>query len=73
MVIPNMKATLEFQLPEEQSDFKLAQLGSDLHVFVKDLDNELRSYLKHGHQFKTPDEVMEHIRNLIVGENIPSL
>jgi len=55
-------AKLVFKLPEEEDAFKLAQRGFDYYSFLFDLDNELRGWLKHGHKFKKPDEVMEHIR-----------
>jgi hypothetical protein len=57
-----MKAKLTFNLPEERDELKLAQRGADYFCFLWDLDQELRSWLKYGHNFKTPDEVIEAIR-----------
>lgn len=57
-----MKAILKFNLPEEQFEFKSAQRGGDYYAFLWELDQELRGYLKYGHTFKTPDEVIEKIR-----------
>lgn len=30
------------------------------------VDNKLRSWLKYGHTFKTPEEVMESVRSLLL-------
>ncbi len=60
-----MKGMLGFKLPEEADDFKLAVRGREYYSFIFDLDNEMRNCLKHGHTFKSPEEVMEHIRELI--------
>jgi len=57
-----MKAKLEFNLPEDKDDFKLAQRGADYFRFLWDLDQEIRDWLEHGHNFRTPNEVMEAIR-----------
>ena len=60
------KAKLEFNLPEENSDFLLAQRGSAFFSKFWELSQKIRSYLKYGHSFKTPDEVLEWVR-----DNIP--
>ena len=60
-----MKGILEFTLPEEVDAFKLAQRGSAYFSFLFDLDQKLRGWLKYGHEFKTADEVMEKIREMI--------
>ena len=57
-----MKATLTFNLPDDNSDFLLAQRGKDYYSYLWDLDQDLRSWLKHGHQFKSIDEALERIR-----------
>ncbi len=56
------KAILEFQLPEENNEFKLAQRGSDYWTALWDIDQDLRGWLKHGHEFKSAGELMEHLR-----------
>ena len=56
---------LEFILPDEVDAFKLCQRGSAYYSFLFDLDQELRNFLKHHHDFKTPEEVMEYIRKKI--------
>jgi hypothetical protein len=42
-----MKATIEYQLPEEEHDMKYALAGVDALLVLDDIDNEIRSYLKH--------------------------
>jgi len=43
-----MKATIEYQLPEEEHDMKYALAGVDALLVLDDIDNEIRSYLKYG-------------------------
>ncbi len=57
-----MEGVLHYNLPEEEQDFKLAQRGKDYFKFLWDLDQELRNWLKYGHNFKSPNKVMEKIR-----------
>jgi len=43
-----MKAKLEFNLPDEQAEFRLAARGSDWHTLAWDLNEHLRSIKKWG-------------------------
>jgi len=43
-----MKATLEFNLPEEEEEHLDAIHGTDWKLVVWDLDQLLRSYIKYG-------------------------
>lgn len=43
-----MKATLEFNLPEEAEDYDAAVAGPAYLSILQDLDNFLRSQLKHN-------------------------
>lgn len=42
-----MKAILEFTLPDEQAEFRLAQQGGAYRAVVEDIDGWLRSHLKY--------------------------
>jgi hypothetical protein len=42
-----MKATLEYNLPEDEMDMKYAMAGLDALLLIDDVLNEIRSYLKH--------------------------
>ena len=57
-----MKAILEFDLPDESIEFKDAIQGSNWKGVVWDLDQFLRNKLKHGHSFQSADEALEAIR-----------
>jgi hypothetical protein len=57
-----MKATLEFNLPEDQREFEIANQSKDMLCIIGNLEDALRSYLKYGHEFKTPEEALEAIR-----------
>jgi len=58
-----MKATLKFNLPEEQYEFDSAVNGCQWHNLVSDLDEKLRQDIKHCH-----GEDLEHIRKYILNE-----
>lgn len=62
----DMKATLEFNLPDDNYQFKKATQGADLSVIISSLDNVLRGYLKYGHTFKTADEAIQNIRENLI-------
>lgn len=42
-----MKATLEFNLPEEEPEHRYALAGIDALILISDLEAEIRSKLKH--------------------------
>lgn len=42
-----MKATLEYNLPEDEMDMKYAMAGIDALILIEDVINEIRSYLRH--------------------------
>lgn len=61
-------ATLKFKLPDEQREFEAASKANELSTIVWDLKEEIRGWLSHGHKFKTPDEVLEHIVETLCDE-----
>jgi len=68
-----MEATLKFDLnmPGEEELCRIHHRALDMHSLLTDMDEKMRTSLKHGHQFKTPEEVMKYIRELILEENLP--
>ena len=61
-------AKLEFNLPEEQSEFNLANMASKLYCCLWEVNQELRSFLKYGHKFKSADDLAEYLRDKILDE-----
>jgi hypothetical protein len=57
-----MKATLEFNLPEDAVEHHDALHGMDWKICLGDLDQELRNALRYGHQLKTADAAVDHFR-----------
>ena len=60
-----MKATLEFNLPEDQDDFELATKGSKWYTVAWDMDQWLRGQLKFPENMNLSDdgyEVLEKCR-----------
>lgn len=58
-----MKAILTFNLPKDQYDFSCAIDGSKWRGVVYDLSVTLRNRLKHGHEYKSADEVLEAVKS----------
>jgi hypothetical protein len=60
-----MKATIEFDLPDEQHAYKAANLSSEMSGVLWDLDSFLRSGIKYGpdgDQWETAEALAAHIR-----------
>jgi hypothetical protein len=58
-----MKVILEFDLPAEENEYYLATKSRDMSIFITDLSEKIRSYLKYGNNFKTSYEALEAIRS----------
>ena len=59
------KFKLEYNLPEEKSDFMLASRAFEWYSTLWDLDQFLRNKLKYGSDFKSADEALEEIRKFL--------
>ena len=72
-----MKATLEFNLPDDQEDFQDAVNGQKWRLMVWDFDQKLRSQLKYNDKLSSEQyKVYEEIRDLLwekIGEEGLSL
>ena len=58
-----MKATLEFDGNEERESLEDAIHGGEWKSVVWDIDQLLRSCLKHGHSYQSADEALEKVRD----------
>ena len=56
-----MKATLEFNLPEERQEHMMAVLVGEMYQVLWEIDQQCRSWLKHGHEISA-EQVMEWVR-----------
>jgi hypothetical protein len=69
-----MKATLTFTLPEEEHEYTNAVEGAKMRSILWDVDQWLRSKLKYEElsdgQFDAFKETRDHIRRLLIEENI---
>jgi len=63
-----MRATLTYTLPDEQADFDAARLGSEAMQVLWQIDQRLRSLLKHGEPTTEQAELAEEIRAMIPAE-----
>ena len=67
------KVTMTFNLPEEEQDLKLAQRGSHYFSVIWMVLQQIRSYLKHGHQFQNADDALENIRETLLEAQIDDI
>lgn len=58
-----MKATIEFNLPEESHEHELAINASSMYCAICDLDNYLRNLIKHGDDSEDVKRLAVEIRN----------
>jgi hypothetical protein len=63
----NMKAILEFNLPEEQAEHYCAIKGADMLNVLWELKAELRSMLKYGELPGDQYEIVEKIQDFLLG------
>ena len=60
-----MKATLEFELPEEEAEFEQASYASELQATLWDITQALRSKLKYEVLAEHERKVWEQARELV--------
>ena len=61
-----MKATLEFNLPEDQAEHYCAIKGADMLNVLWELKAELRAMLKYGELPDTQYEIVEKIQDFLM-------
>lgn len=57
-----MKATLEFDLPDDKSLFEHATKGIDYYICLSELDERIRAYLKYTDKYDNVEEFLISIR-----------
>ena len=57
--------TLRFRLPGEQAEFDAARQGAEARRVLWDIDQRLRSLLKHGEPAEAERRLAEEIRRII--------
>ena len=67
------KVIMEFILPDDSNDLKLAQRGNEYFCVIYDTLQEIRRYLKYGHSFQTIDEALETIREKLYEAQIDDI
>ena len=58
-------ATLRYRLPDEQADYDAARLGRKMVTTIWEIDQGLRSLLKHGEPSEETAKLAEEIREMI--------
>ena len=57
-----MKATIEFDLPQEQHEYQIAVAAPELYSALCDIDSYLRNEIKHGNSSDEVKKFAETIR-----------
>ena len=72
-----MKATLEFNLPEDEHEFKMATTGASMHSVLWDMDQWLRAQYKYmpdneysEDKYNAYESAREHLHQLLVEYNV---
>ena len=60
--------TLRYTLPQEQAEYYAARLGSEALQILWQIDQRLRSLLKHGQPSRETGQLAEEIRGMIPAE-----
>ena len=60
-----MQGILKFKLPEEATQHLNAVKGQDYAMACFEIDQKLRGWSKHGHEFKNAYEVIDEVRTLL--------
>lgn len=63
-----MNASMHFKLPEERREYLAAVHGMDFALALKAVDQNMRAFMKYEHNYKTPDEVMQAVLDIIRDE-----
>lgn len=67
-----MKATLEFNLPDEDYDYRVANMAGEMQYIVWEIDSRLRSLLKHGNPSPETADLADEIRKMIASVLVDS-
>lgn len=62
------KVTITFNLPEDNDEYIIYNNAMNWALTLYELDNVLRSAMKHGHEHKTADDALEAIRETLHAE-----
>ena len=60
--------TIRYTLPDEQAEYDAARQGAEAKSVLWDIDQRLRSLLKHGEPGREAARLAEEIREMIPGE-----
>ena len=57
--------TLRYRLPDEQTEYDAARLGNQMAACLWQIDQRLRSLVKHGEPSESEERLAEEIRQMI--------
>lgn len=65
--------TIRYNLPDEQHEYDCARLGSKMAACIWDIDQRLRSLIKHGDPSEETEKLADEIRQMIRDECVEAL
>jgi hypothetical protein len=68
-----MKATLEFDLPEDEQEHRYALAGRDALIALEEIDNWARGKIKHGEPSEEAEELLRELRAMVPHELVELL
>lgn len=57
-----MKATFEFNLPEDEHEYEIMSKSAKSHSFLWEFSQQLRNWQKYGHNFTDSNDALDNIR-----------
>lgn len=67
------KGKLEFELPKQEIDFRVAVRSMDLAIFILDIELDLYKKAKYGEDSEKWDELKVYFNNKILNSGISDL
>jgi len=68
-----MKATLEFDLPEDEQEHRYALSGRDALIALEQIDEWARGKIKHGEPSEEAEELLRELRAMVPHELVELL
>ena len=68
-----MKATLEFDLPEDEQEHRYALAGRDALIALEQIDEWARGKIKHGEPSEEVEELLRELRAMVPHELVELL
>ena len=59
------QVVMKFTLPRDKEWFEASYYGIDWRAVVEEMDEQIHSWIKHGHNFKSVEEALEAMQDFL--------